>query len=62
MKNLHENLCTVKIKLREKQVVDLSDSEIERAFKNTCMPTRLPELAKQLRDSGDLTMEIIYPK
>jgi hypothetical protein len=52
MKLSEKHLNLIMTKLAEADIIDFSDEEIERAFKDTVMPTRLTVLTKEARDKG----------
>ena len=52
-------LPKIKTKLIEREVKNLSDAELKRAFKGTTAENRLIEYAKLMRESGDLKYEDI---
>lgn len=63
---LHKNLIKtwlpkIKTKLIEMKAKDLSDAELERAFKGTVAEDRLIEYSKLMRESGDLKYSEIRP-
>lgn len=45
-------------KMKEEDIKNFSDSEIERVFKHTVMPEKLTKLAKEARDKGIIVMTL----
>lgn len=52
MKLSEKHLNLIMAKLAEADIIDFSDEEIKRAFKDTVMPERLTKLTIEARDKG----------
>jgi len=51
---------TIVCKLKAEQATNLSDTTLENTFNPTVGGPKLTEIAKQLRDSGNITVFDIY--